>query len=174
MLRGGLSGARWISPEYYHVTLRFLGDIDGATARDFAAALDEVRGEPIEVTLESLDAFGGAKPHSVYARIRPSRDLSDLQAEHEKLARLVGLAPEARKFTPHVTLARLRQAQPAAVAGWLGARALLSPIRFAARDFRLYSSRDSVGGGPYLVEARYPLGWAGDDEEAEPAWSQSA
>ena len=33
-LRGGLSGARWIDVENYHMTLRFIGDIDSATARD--------------------------------------------------------------------------------------------------------------------------------------------
>ena len=38
-LRGGLPGARWIDPENYHVTLRFIGDIDGASANEIAAML---------------------------------------------------------------------------------------------------------------------------------------
>ncbi|MET0606175.1 MAG: RNA 2',3'-cyclic phosphodiesterase [Beijerinckiaceae bacterium] len=159
MLRGGISGARWIQPEDYHVTLRFLGDIDGATARDFANALDEIQGEPLEITLDALGSFGGDRPRALIARVKPSRDLSDIQGEHERLARIVGLPPETRKFTPHVTLARLRSSNSLAVAAWLGSRALIRTIKFTAPRFVLFSSRDSTGGGPYLVEAEYPLGW---------------
>ncbi len=162
MLRGGISGARWIDPDSYHVTLRFLGDVDGATARDFANALDEVYAEPVEITLDALGSFGGDRPRALFARVKPSRDLSDLQGEHERLARIVGLPPETRKFTPHVTLARLRSSSAPAVADWLGSRALIRTISFTAPRFVLYSSRDSTGGGPYLVEADYPLGWAED------------
>jgi len=162
MLRGGISGARWIQPENYHLTLRFLGDIDGATARDFANALDEVQAEPVEITIDALGSFGGDRPRTLFARVKPSRELAELQNEHERLARIVGLPPEARKFTPHVTLARLRSSSSSAVAAWLGSRALLRTIVFTAPRFVLYSSRDSTGGGPYLVEAEYPLGWAED------------
>ena len=38
-LRGGLPGARWIDPENYHVTLRFIGDIDGIYANEIASML---------------------------------------------------------------------------------------------------------------------------------------
>jgi len=168
MLRGGVSGARWVQPDNYHVTLRFLGDIDGATARDFAAALDEVQSEPVDVSIEALGSFGGDRPHTLFAKVKLSRDLADLQNEHERLARIVGLPPETRKFTPHVTLARMRQASVHGVAAWLGARALFRAITFTAQRFVLYSSRESTGGGPYLVEAQYPLGWS-DEFAHQPA-----
>lgn len=71
--------------------------------------------------------------------------------------RRLGASPEARKFSPHVTLARLRGSNAASVAAYLGARGYFPPLRFAAERFVLYSSRDSVGGGPYVVEAEYPL-----------------
>ena len=38
LLRGGLPGARWIDPENYHITLRFIGDIDDRLAHDIALA----------------------------------------------------------------------------------------------------------------------------------------
>ncbi|MGA9825033.1 MAG: 2'-5' RNA ligase family protein, partial [Methylocystis sp.] len=60
--------------------------------------------------------------------------------------------------TPHVTLARLRGAAPPAVAAYLGARGYFPSLKFEATRFVLYSSRDSVGGGPYIIEAEYPLG----------------
>ena len=46
MMRGGLPGARWIDPENYHLTLRFIGDIDDALARDIASLLGGVQRAP--------------------------------------------------------------------------------------------------------------------------------
>ena len=69
----------------------------------------------------------------------------------------VGLEPEGRKFTPHVTLARLRDVSSRQVAEYLSTRAMIAPLPFCVSRFVLFSSRDSVGGGPYLVEAAYPL-----------------
>ncbi|MGL4811498.1 MAG: RNA 2',3'-cyclic phosphodiesterase [Beijerinckiaceae bacterium] len=157
MLRGGLSGARWIDPENYHVTLRFIGDVDNRTAREFAQALDEISAPEIEITLDVLDSFGGDKPRAVLARVRTDKALSELQADHERAARIVGCPPEPRKFVPHVTLARLRHASPLGVADWLSTRAMIRSLKFTAERFVLFSSRDSVGGGPYIVEADYPL-----------------
>jgi hypothetical protein len=62
-LRGGLPGARWIDPENYHVTLRFIGDIDGASANEIASLLFRVDRKPFEVKVQGLTSFGGRKPH---------------------------------------------------------------------------------------------------------------
>lgn len=156
--RGGLPGARWMEPADYHITLRFLGDVDGHTARDVFSFLDDIRREPLTITLEGLDSFGGDKPRSVFARVTPSQSLSALQNDHEKLVRRLGLPPEKRKFTPHVTLARLKDASPVDVAWYLASRPLVRPISFRAPRFVLFSSRASIGGGPYVIEAAYPLG----------------
>ena len=71
--------------------------------------------------------------------------------------RRIGLPPETRKFTPHVTLARVRRVGTRAVADYLASRGALGR-RLPAERFVLFSSRDSAGGGPYVVEAAYPLG----------------
>lgn len=156
-LRGGLPGARWANPEDYHITLRFIGDIDGRTARELEDELADARCEPLTITLTGLDSFGGAKPHSVFASIASTRALSELQGEHERAARRVGLPPERRKFTPHVTLARLRSASVLDVADFLSSRGGFPPISFQPDRFVLYSAREQVGGGPYVVEAAYPI-----------------
>jgi 2'-5' RNA ligase len=156
-LRGGLPGARWIDPGNYHITLRFIGDVDHATAREVDAMLADVRRAPLPVKLDSLSSFGGGRPRAVFARAVPTPDLTDLQADQERRVRRAGLAPESRKFIPHVTLARLRDASPLDVADYLSMRGGFPSLRFLARRFVLFSSRDSVGGGPYVVEAAYPL-----------------
>src|SRR5881398_1628418 len=87
LLRGGLIGARWIEPENYHITLRFIGDIDARLADEVAAALDEVRRARIGVAFEGLGWFGGDKPHAVIARVKPAPALVELQADHERRLR---------------------------------------------------------------------------------------
>jgi 2'-5' RNA ligase len=156
-LRGGLPGARWIDPENYHVTLRFIGDIDGASANEIASMLWRVNRAPFEVTLQGLSSFGGRKPRAVIANIAPSRPLIELQAELERMMQRIGLDPEGRKFVPHVTLARLHDASSQDVADYLSVRGYFPSRVFMAERFVLFSSRASTGGGPYVVEDAYEL-----------------
>lgn len=156
--RGGLHGARWIDAENYHITLRFIGDVDNATAADVEASLERLANSlPFTVRLTHLGGFGGNKPHALYAGIELNETLARLQAAHERLLQRIGLPPEGRKYTPHVTLARLRGTAPEEVARYLAMAGRFEPMEFLARRFVLYSSRDSVGGGPYVVEQSYPL-----------------
>lgn len=158
LARGGVPGARWVEPSDYHVTLRFVGDVDQRATHAIAETLDEIRRPPAVVRFEGLSWFGGDKPRALVARIHADPALVELQAEHERRFRRIGLEPETRKFTPHVTLARLRGVKPRAVADYLAVRGGLAVDGFTAERFVLFSSRDSVGGGPYVVEASYPLG----------------
>ena len=157
LLRGGLPGARWIDPENYHVTLRFIGDVDEDIAHEIAWLLGKVRRNDFELRLDGLQSFGGRKPRALIAAVAPSQSVMELQAEHERLMRRVGLDPEGRKYTPHVTLARLRDTSSFQVAEYLSARAAFRSPPFSVSRFVLFSSRTSVGGGPYVVEAVYPL-----------------
>lgn len=156
---GGLPGARWVDPSDYHVTLRFLGDIDNASANDIHDLLEESRPRsPIPVTLQAIASFGGDAPRSIHAAVAPSAALAGLQAEHERIARRAGLAPERRKFSPHVTLARLaRGTPPDAVARSIAQMSVFARIDFVATRCALFSARESRGGGPYVVEAAYPF-----------------
>ena len=156
-LRGGLPGARWIDPENYHVTLRFIGDIDGIAANEIASMLFRVNRKPFEVKVQGLTSFGGRKPRAVVATIAPSRPLIELQAELERMMQRIGLDPEGRKFIPHVTLARLYDASSQDVADYLSVRGYFPSKVFMAERFVLFSSRASTGGGPYIVEDSYEL-----------------
>jgi 2'-5' RNA ligase len=156
LTRGGLFGARWAEPADYHLTLRFIGDIDPRTADEVAAALDEARRGPVEIAFEGLSWFGGDKPRAIVARVKPAAGLAELAADHERRLRRLGLPPEKRQFTPHVTLARMRGVSPAAVADYLASRGRLEAPAFTAESFVLMSAKEG-GGGPYVVEAQYSL-----------------
>lgn len=157
LLRGGLPPARWIDPENYHLTLRFIGDIDTRTADEIVASLDRIERPAFDVSLQGLGVFGSKKPHSVYAGVSPSPDLERLQGDVDRAVRRLGLPAEAKKFTPHVTLARLRNARAEEVAHYLSTRGGFRTQPFPVRRFCLFSSRDSVGGGPYVMEEAFEL-----------------
>jgi 2'-5' RNA ligase len=157
LLRGGLPGARWIEPENYHITLRFIGDIEEPMADEVADALMRVDRPRFDIALKGLDAFGSKKPHSIFAGATMSPALRELQAEHERIMQRIGLDPERRKFTPHVTLARVKGASQSDIAAYLALRGDFRTAPFPVGRFVLLSSKASTGGGPYIMEEAYPL-----------------
>lgn len=156
-LRGGLAGARWIDPENYHLTLRFIGDIDMVDAEAAAEALARVDRRAFALRLTGVGALGTRKAHSIVATVEPTQALLELQAEHERILQRIGLPPEGRKYTPHVTLARIRNGSERDIADYLTLRGGFTAAPFLIDRFVLFSSRDSVGGGPYIVEEAYDL-----------------
>lgn len=157
LLRGGVPGARWIDRENFHITLRFIGDVDHRTADEIVEALDRVRKPQFTLTLSGTGFFGNKKPHSIWAGVQPSPELAALQADLERVCQRIGLPPEPRKFTPHVTLARLKNSRVDDVMNYLAGRGNFAAGPFTVGQFVLMSSRDSTGGGPYVVEEEYPL-----------------
>src|SRR4051794_9893356 len=160
LMKGGVPGARWIERDNYHVTLRFIGDIDDGLAREIAEELDTISAEPFTVRLRGIGAFGGAKPHVLYVAVAASPELKRLQATHERICQQFGLRPESRKFAPHVTLARLKDARLDDVHRFIASHNLYASRLFTVGRFVLFSSRPSRGGGPYAVEEAYSLGAA--------------
>lgn len=156
-LRGGLPRARWIDPDNYHLTLRFIGDIDMVRAEAVAESLSRIRRAGFPLRLTGVDALGTRRPHAIVANVEMAPPLTDLQAEHERLFQRIGLPPESRKYTPHITLARLRHGSARDIAEYLGLRGGFFAGPFAVDRFVLFSSRNSTGGGPYIVEQAYPL-----------------
>jgi 2'-5' RNA ligase len=157
LLRGGLAGARWIDRGNYHLTLRFIGDVDMVAAEAVAEGLSRVRRRPFPLRLTGVGALGTKKPHAIVATVEPSTPLRELQAEQERIMQRIGLPPEGRKYTPHVTLARLRNGSARDIAEYLTLRGGFAAGPFEVDRFVLFSSRDSVGGGPYVVEEAFDL-----------------
>ena len=76
MVRGGLSGARWIDAENYHLTLRFIGDVGDGVAEEVHSVLARIRRPAFKVTIAGLDAFGGGRPEPLLRRPNPSPPFS--------------------------------------------------------------------------------------------------
>ena len=157
-LAGGLPGARWSPEENYHLTLRFIGEVDRGFAEELAEALSFVGGEGFELAIRSLGSFGGARPRLVWAGVDGSAPLTALRRRTEAALERAGLPREERKFSPHITLARTAGARPAAIAAWLEDRGAFALPPFAVDGFSLMSSRLGGEAPVYREEVRYPFG----------------
>ena len=167
MLRGGLQGAQWITPENYHLTLRFLGDVCERQAAQFADALTTLHFESFDLELSGVGSFGGNKPRAIWAALKPCSALDLLQKVHERIARAIGAEPETRAFTPHITLARLRSTSTIDVADYLARHGAFFCQPFKVKRFVLFSARPHYGGGPYVIEEGYDaIDTLYDDDEA--------
>lgn len=157
-LQVAIPGVQWRDDDDLHITLRFAGDIDAATAREFRANLREISADAFSLRLEGLETFGGAEPHTLYAAIALTPELIALARANERAARNAGLpSRQQRAFRPHVTLARLRHANPEHLARYLGRRGAFRSSPFFVSAFHLLESRAGVGGGPYLLDEIVPL-----------------
>ena len=157
-LRAGLQDARWVEPQDYHVTLKFIGEVDEGMAEDLDAALSAVRAAPPNVAIEGVGCFESRnKVRAVWAGVAPDDPLSALRDRIEMAVAQAGGPAETRKFKPHVTLARLKRAPLAGVQPYLQAHDGLRLTPFTPPSFQLFRSHLGKKGAHYEVIADYPL-----------------
>jgi len=163
-LAGGVVGARWVVPENLHLTLRFIGEVDGAQAHDVDAALARISAPAFTLSLAGVGHFGaGDKVRSLWVGIDKCAELSRLHDKIEHALRWSGLPAEGRKFKAHVTLARFKRNSSvpnlsAKLHEYLACHAPFRSEAFVVREFVLYSSFLRHTGVLYRPEARYALG----------------
>ncbi len=154
----GVPGARWIAPEYLHLTLRFIGEVEETLMDDIDGALGRIRAPAFEVTFDEIGRFGtGRQPRIIWVGVERCLPLERLYARIEAALTGQGLEPERRNFKPHVTLARLKNASPARVGAFLAAHGLFRHGPVPVDRFTLFSSRLGRKGAVYRAEAEYPL-----------------
>ncbi len=158
LLQGGVPGARWSNPEQYHLTLRFIGEVDEAVAGDIDDILSSISAPRFTLELAGVGKFGGKLPRALWAGVRPSAELLHLQKKIETAMQRLGHAAEERKFTPHVTLARLRNSPPEKVMDFVAHHGLFASGAFEVNSFALFSSLLGSAGAVYNVERSYNLG----------------
>lgn len=161
-LANGLPGARWVPPENMHLTLRFLGEIDGRDARDVDDALAAIRVPGFDLRIAGVGTFGeGRKLRALWAGVESNPTLTRLRDKVEQAVIRVGLPPESRKFKPHVSLARFKTngttPPQEKLYKYLADHALFKCPAFPVESFTLYSSFLSSNGAIYTPEAEYPL-----------------
>lgn len=157
--RSACHDARWTRPEGIHLTLKFLGEISDAQARQVVEALAQIGPfEPFSVEVKGFGFFPHAgRPRVFWAGVTAPPALAGLAERVEGELVKVGFAREERPFSPHLTLARFPVPRPqAALAAAVAARAATSLGRFEASEFSLFESKLSPQGAQYRKVRRFP------------------
>jgi 2'-5' RNA ligase len=139
-----------VAPDKWHFTLRFLGATNPALRDALIADLSSVNlGNAFRVHFGEMGAFPNARRARVLwlGVTRGGDKLSALAAIAENAARAAGFAPEARRFTPHLTLSRIDP--PQSIEPLLSGKTNVD-IDMAIDSMILYRSR--LGGGPARYE----------------------
>lgn len=158
LLCGGVPGARWLSPETMHLTLRFIGEVQEAALGDIDAALAGIHAPGFEIMLDGIGSFGNAdRPRAIWAGVARNPALEHLHGKIESALVRTGLPPEGRKFTPHVTLGRVKSAKSARVGEFVAAHNPFQAGPFKVLGFTLFSSFLSHSGAIHTPEVVYRL-----------------
>lgn len=155
---GGVPRARWQSPDQMHLTVRFIGEVDGGAGVDIDSALSMIRAVPFTLELSGIGTFGPkGRERVLWAGVAKSDPLVRLRDRIEAALVRAGQPPCARKFHPHVTLARLNGVPKGRLFEFAAVHGDFRSGPFRVDGFALYSSFLSRNGAVHTLEARYSL-----------------
>ena len=154
----GIQGARWVPAENFHLTLRFIGETQAWQAEEIDHAFAALRARRFALTLAGVGTFSKAgRATQLWVGVERTPQLDHLRAKIETALQRVGLAPERRRFVPHVTLARLDNAVESRLAAFVQQHNLFRAEPVTVEHFTLFSSRLGKEQAVYMPEVEYPL-----------------
>lgn len=162
VLREAELPVRWVDPDHYHITLKFLGDLrkDKAPGVEEAMAKAAAANRPFTTELGGFGAFPTIRrPRVLWLGVGANPELRCLKQDLEWALGSIGFEPETRSFHPHVTLGRADDRGGAGA--FRGLDDLVAEISFSAEikvhTLDLMSSRSTRGGPQYDVVASAKL-----------------
>lgn len=157
-IRSDLPGARWVAAEQLHLTLRFIGEVDDLLFAQIQDVLANVTGSPFHMTLTGIGHFPPGKHARVlWVGMETNEDLLELQRDVELALINAGIAPEERRFSPHITIARMKDIHETRIVAFEEKHREFRTFPFPVDAFHLYSSTLSREGAIHKQEATYPL-----------------
>lgn len=153
---GGLPKIRWQTREQIHLTLRFIGDVEPSLALDVRYKLAAVKFSPFAFSIRGLGLFGTEKtPRMLWAAVEGGEPLRDLYRRISAALNGLGIEPETRKYTPHVTLGRFKGSRGERLPQFLAAHGGLNVANIRVGRFALYQSHLGNEGAHYDVIETY-------------------
>jgi 2'-5' RNA ligase len=158
-LCAGLDGAKWVSHQQMHLTLRFIGDADESQQTDIQTGLATIRATPFKMGLRGIGQFPPkSKARVLWVGIEAEARLSELQKQVERIINNLGFAPDDYAFSPHITLARFRTPPSQDnMQRYMGQHESFKTDTFDVKQFILYSSQLTSSGSFYHQEDVFPL-----------------
>ena len=158
LIQTGIERAKWAAEENLHLTLRFIGEISDDAAADAEEALSTIHTPPFPVTVDGAGHFESRKRvRALWLGIERSDALLNLRDRVDSALVRAGIEPERRKYKPHITIARLNNASPGSVRGWLASNTMFRAVPVTVESFILFSSHLSRDKAIHTAEAKFPL-----------------
>ena len=140
-LRDDALPGRWTPSQKFHLTLRFIGEVDEDRVATVEQALAGFQGEAFSLQGRGLGVFPSPRqPRILFAALTPAPVLLELQAQVEQALHAIGLDEDPKPFRPHVTLARLRRVDAHTVRAFLGKHQAFTLEPFEVDRYYLYES----------------------------------
>jgi RNA 2',3'-cyclic 3'-phosphodiesterase len=152
--------SRWVRPENLHVTLKFIGETPSEKLDAIRAALAAVRSSrAVTIDFLGLGFFPNEKhPRVFWAGMEASPNLKTLAADIEAATKKLGILPEERPFSPHLTLARFEPPRlPEKLRGAIQENAAREFGSLAAQEFHLIESKLKPSGAEYTTLESFPF-----------------
>ncbi len=157
---------KWVAPEGIHLTLKFLGNITPQKIAGITEVMKQASDgiSPFQLQVTEIGAFPNLRqPRVLWIGIKGDVDkLATLQKRIDLGLASLGFAKETRAFTPHLTLARLREGVPPRDCRGFGELVSKTPIevnyKFTVTSLSLMKSQLQPGGAVYsrLAEVKLP------------------
>lgn len=101
-----------VSPSLMHVTLKFIGEVDERDVCVISSALSTVSGAPFSLSTKGIEFNNKRQPRVVWLRMHTVPALFELVEKVEQVLVSFGIEKESRRYHPHITIARIKQASP--------------------------------------------------------------
>jgi 2'-5' RNA ligase len=166
--------ARWVKPDTYHITLKFIGEFKPERLDELKTALSAVAAPAIDISFHGCGFFSPRSPKAFWSGVHANETLPSLACAVQDACAKLGIRVEDHAYTPHLTLARTGSGRPQG-----SPRDRNKPVMWNLREtvqrmfpqpdfgtmtaqaFFLYESKLSPQGAQYSKIARFPLGSAG-------------
>jgi len=158
-LRRNLPGVRWTNREQIHMTLSFIGDSDDEHFEEIRASLSEIIFNPLQLEMTSSGFFPNERRPSVFwLGCMENPALSKLKNDIDDILEMNGVQRDKRRFTPHITIARLKDIPSKEIVKLRDIYMGMFPQVFAVGEFILYSSILTSNGATHAKEKTYVSG----------------
>ncbi len=157
-LQQPIDGVHWTDAGRYHLTLRFIGEVDQGVFEKVRQQLSSIALPPFEMDIKGFGYFPEQKrPRVLWAGIDEEPSLMELQRKAEEACRQAGVEPESRDFVPHITLAKIKGGRKRDVMSFINQHKTFRIESIPVTEFVLYESRLHKDGAVHTPLERYSL-----------------
>lgn len=154
----GIRGVKWVDPEQFHLSLKFIGEVDESLFGNIEDCLSKINNKSFSLNLSQVGLFpNGKAPRVIWAGVDKNEDLMRLQKKVETQLNRLNLRGDKRKYSPHITLGRVKSQKPGRIGDFMIHNNLFKSGPFEVDRFTLFSSMLTPKGPIYRKEKEFYL-----------------